>query len=177
MQHRCRPTFRRCRYSLATPRLNCQPRMASYSQILRTLLHSLSIFGNVIGAGIQPTTCQRTLFMTALRLLQVGQVWSQYTAGNCGVVVCHIDSGTHWTSNNWYNAGEYAGIPLVDDDGNGEPKPPLHDLQQMSCIATHPILSHACVSWQVLSHQTSMPDLQSPSLAPEHIICPCRCGG
>ncbi len=51
--------------------------------------------------------------------LQVGQVLRQYTAGNCGVVVCHIDSGTHWNSNNWYNAGEYAGIPLVDDDGNG----------------------------------------------------------
>jgi len=51
---------------------------------------------------------------------QVGEVWRQYTAGDCGVVVCHIDSGTHWTSNNWYNAGEYGGIPLVDDDGNGE---------------------------------------------------------
>ena len=51
---------------------------------------------------------------------QVGEVWRQYTAGDCGVVVCHIDSGTHWNSNNWYNAGEYGGIPLVDDDGNGE---------------------------------------------------------
>lgn len=51
---------------------------------------------------------------------QVDQVWQQYTAGNCGVVVCHIDSGTHWNANNWYNAGEYGGIPLVDDDGNGE---------------------------------------------------------
>ena len=92
------------------------------------------------------------LFTIAIWLLQVGQVWSQYTAGNCGVVVCHIDSGTHWNSNNWYNAGEYAGIPLVDDDGNGEPLPePLY---------TRPILSHACVSWQVLSHQTSMPDLR-----------------
>ena len=50
---------------------------------------------------------------------QVDQVWQQYTAGNCGVVVCHIDSGTHWNANNWYNAGEYGGIPLVDDDGNG----------------------------------------------------------
>ncbi|CAK0784393.1 hypothetical protein CVIRNUC_007597 [Coccomyxa viridis] len=54
-----------------------------------------------------------------LQRMQVDQVWQQYTAGNCGVVVCHIDSGTHWNANNWYNAGEYGGIPLVDDDGNG----------------------------------------------------------
>ena len=50
----------------------------------------------------------------------MGEVWKQYTAGDCSVVVCHVDSGTHWNANNWYNAGEYAGIPLVDDDGNGK---------------------------------------------------------
>lgn len=46
-------------------------------------------------------------------------MWSQYTFGNCGVAVCHIDSGMPWTSNHWYNPGEYAGFPYVDDDGNG----------------------------------------------------------
>ena len=55
-------------------------------------------------------------------------MWQQYTAGNCGVVVCHIDSGTHWNANNWYNAGEYGGIPLVDDDGNGACTAPWHSL-------------------------------------------------
>ncbi len=52
-------------------------------------------------------------------VLQAPQVWSQYTAGNCGVAVCHIDSGMPWTNNHWYNPGEYAGFPHVDDDANG----------------------------------------------------------
>ncbi|CAL8469682.1 g9223 [Coccomyxa elongata] len=55
----------------------------------------------------------------ALTKLQAPQVWSQYTAGNCGVAVCHIDSGMPWTNNHWYNPGEYAGFPRVDDDANG----------------------------------------------------------
>lgn len=50
---------------------------------------------------------------------QVAGVWQQYTFGNCGVTVCHIDSGMPWTNNHWYNPGEYAGIPGVDDDNNG----------------------------------------------------------
>lgn len=62
-----------------------------------------------------------------LQRVQVASVWRDYTFGDCGTVVCHIDSGMPWTSNSWYNPGEYAGITGVDDDGNGEgilPKTP-----------------------------------------------------
>ncbi|EIE21403.1 subtilisin-like protein [Coccomyxa subellipsoidea C-169] len=55
----------------------------------------------------------------ALDKLQAAAVWSGYTFGNCGVAVCHIDSGMPWTNNHWYNPGEYAAFPFVDDDGNG----------------------------------------------------------
>ena len=75
-------------------------------------------------------------------------MWQQYTAGNCGVVVCHIDSGTHWNANNWYNAGEYGGIPLVDDDGNGKRTSPGTYLQEpSSCKAS------GSAAWSLSLHQ------------------------
>lgn len=68
---------------------------------------------------LESTDCLYTKRIPTLRWLQVYPVWSQYTFGDCSVAVCHIDSGLPWGPNNWYNPGEYSGLPNVDDDGNG----------------------------------------------------------